>query len=66
MHAAPVQFWEPGAQVDFETTLKFFIRPVNNNVGDGLIFFIAPVGNEIPPVHSGGNFGVFVTSISSI
>lgn len=60
VHSKPVQFWRSGAQVDFETTVNFIIRPgADNEPADGLTFFIAPVGTTIPPGSNGANLGVF-------
>ncbi|KAH6829361.1 hypothetical protein C2S53_013509 [Perilla frutescens var. hirtella] len=59
LYTAPIQFWEEGAQVDLETTLKFIIKPNEGDTdpGDGLTFFIAPVGSAIGA--AGGSFGIF-------
>ncbi|XP_047947530.1 agglutinin-2-like [Salvia hispanica] len=64
VYSNPIQFWEEGAQVDFETTLKFIINPVNSNPGDGLTFFIQAVGNPIG--SSGGSFGIFGSQNPSV
>ncbi|XP_047951749.1 agglutinin-2-like [Salvia hispanica] len=57
VYSNPIQFWGDGAQVDFETTLKFIINPVDSNPADGITFFIQPVGS--PLGASGGALGVF-------
>ncbi|XP_047947718.1 agglutinin-2-like [Salvia hispanica] len=64
VYSNPIQFWQDGAQVDFETTLKFIINPVNSNPGDGLAFFIQPVGNPIG--SSGGALGIFGSQNPSV
>ncbi|KAL1540464.1 non-specific serine/threonine protein kinase [Salvia divinorum] len=59
VYSEAIQFWQAGAQVDLETTIKFMITPNSGdtNPADGLAFFIAPVG--FPVGSTGGNFGVF-------
>ncbi|XP_047969923.1 mannose/glucose-specific lectin Cramoll-like [Salvia hispanica] len=59
VYSRPIQFWQAGAQVDLETTIKFIITPKSGdtNPADGFAFFIAPVGS--PVGSTGGNFGVF-------
>ncbi|KAH6771986.1 hypothetical protein C2S52_005261 [Perilla frutescens var. hirtella] len=61
VYAPTVPFWQPGAQVDLETTVKFIIKPNanSNNPADGIVFFIAPVGTTIPTGSAGGSFGIF-------
>ncbi|KAH6771980.1 hypothetical protein C2S52_005267 [Perilla frutescens var. hirtella] len=66
LYSTPIQFWEEGAQVDFETTINFIITPNGDATpADGLTFFIAPVGSTIPASSSGGNFGIFGSSGTS-
>ncbi|KAH6794789.1 hypothetical protein C2S52_005266 [Perilla frutescens var. hirtella] len=62
LYSNPVKFWESGAQADFETTLKFIIKPNSgdSNPADGLAFFIAPVGSTVG--EAGGRFGIFDSS----
>ncbi|KAG6420902.1 hypothetical protein SASPL_117446 [Salvia splendens] len=59
VYSKPVQFWDTGAQVDLETTVKFIIKPKSgdSNPGDGFTFFIQPVGS--PVGAAGGSFGIF-------
>lgn len=69
VHNTPVPFWGDETLVDLETTIKFIIRPVDNNPADGLVFFIAPVGTTIPKDRSdqnisGETFGVFDSAIA--
>ncbi|KAH6761502.1 hypothetical protein C2S52_018935 [Perilla frutescens var. hirtella] len=63
VYSSPVPFRSAGTQADLETTIKFIIT--GSNPGDGLTFFIAPVGYEIPAGSTGGNFGVYNPSGSS-
>lgn len=58
----PIKFWETGAEVDFETTVKFIIKPNSGdtNPADGFAFFMEPVGS--PVGFTGGGFGIFNTS----
>ncbi|KAG6420903.1 hypothetical protein SASPL_117447 [Salvia splendens] len=62
VYSKPIQFWEGGAQVDLETTVKFIINPKSGdtNPADGFTFFIQPVGS--PMGFTGGSFGIFDTS----
>ncbi|KAL1563989.1 lectin CPL-like [Salvia divinorum] len=60
VYSKPVQFWEAGAQVDLETTVKFIIHPKIRDTdvpADGFTFFIQPVGS--PVGSAGGSFGIF-------
>ncbi|XP_047946456.1 lectin CPL-like [Salvia hispanica] len=57
VYSNPITFWEAGAQVDLETTVKFIINTVDSNPGDGITFFIQPVGSPIG--SAGGSFGIF-------
>nr|AHJ10506.1 lectin 1 [Ocimum basilicum] len=57
VHTNPIQFWQSGAQVDLETTIKFLIRQVDNDPADGIAFFIAPIGTTIG--STGNSFGVY-------
>ncbi|KAH6819517.1 hypothetical protein C2S51_003120 [Perilla frutescens var. frutescens] len=61
IYSSPVTFWRPGAQADFETTVKFNVKPNanSNNPADGITFFMAPVGTTIPSASAGGSFGIF-------
>ncbi|KAL1562944.1 lectin CPL-like [Salvia divinorum] len=62
VYSKPIQFWEGGAQVDLETTIKFIINPKSGdtNPADGFTFFIQPVGS--PVGFTGASFGIFDTS----
>ncbi|XP_047947354.1 mannose-specific lectin alpha chain-like [Salvia hispanica] len=62
VYSNPIQFWEAGAQVDLETTVKFIINPRSgdSNPADGITFFIQPV--DSPMGFTGGSYGIFDTS----
>ncbi|KAG6423927.1 hypothetical protein SASPL_114335 [Salvia splendens] len=62
VYSKPIQFWEAGAQVDLETTVKFIINPKSgdSNPADGFTFFVQPVGS--PVGFTGGSFGIFDSS----
>ncbi|MQL73877.1 hypothetical protein Taro_006204 [Colocasia esculenta] len=47
---------------DFTTRFSFAVRPVPGNenyTGDGLAFFLAPYGSDIPANSAGGSLGLF-------
>ncbi|KAL3732494.1 hypothetical protein ACJRO7_029200 [Eucalyptus globulus] len=49
-----------GKQADFSTNFSFTIDSYNySHHGDGIAFFLAPVGFSIPPNSAGGYLGVF-------
>nr|WAU86950.1 birch protein [Betula platyphylla] len=56
-----VQLWDSntGNISDFTTNFSFIIDKVNLYNGDGLAFFLAPIGFEIPPNSGGGYLGLF-------
>ncbi|XP_057810245.1 concanavalin-A-like [Salvia miltiorrhiza] len=62
VYPTPITFWEAGAQVDFETTVKFIVTPTAGDMtpADGFTFFVGPVG--LPLGFTGGAYGVFNTS----
>ena len=66
IYAKKVPIWDldTGNLTDFSTRFSFTIdtsSPHNkdNGYGDGLAFFLAPVGFDIPPNSAGGNLGLF-------
>ncbi|XP_047942342.1 lectin-like [Salvia hispanica] len=63
MHSVPFTFGDmPGwSDADFTTTVKFFIRPNTGATAaaEGLAFFIAPVGSQIPSASFGENLGIY-------
>ena len=48
-----------GRLTDFTTHFSFIIKAVNINFADGLAFFIAPFGSNIPVNSAGGYLGLF-------
>lgn len=63
LYSPPVQFWDQERQLSFETSIRFFITPSDNNPSaEGIAFFIAPVNSAIPGDSSGGNLGIFGSS----
>uniref|UniRef100_A0A2N9ES55 non-specific serine/threonine protein kinase n=1 Tax=Fagus sylvatica TaxID=28930 RepID=A0A2N9ES55_FAGSY len=61
-YAEPVHLWDAATRrlTDFTTHFSFVIRAVNMSLyGDGLSFFIAPFGSDIPNNSSGGYLGLF-------
>ncbi|XP_073126979.1 agglutinin-2-like [Henckelia pumila] len=61
LYSPPVNFWEPGRQATFETTIRFKISPSasSGQAADGLAFFIAPVNTTIPSGSTGGHLGIY-------
>ncbi|KAH7861645.1 hypothetical protein Vadar_028851 [Vaccinium darrowii] len=61
-YAQNVQLWDAktAALSDFTTNFSFTIdTQVSAPYGDGLAFFLAPVGFQIPPNSEGGYLGLF-------
>lgn len=64
-YSHPVQLWdaETGKLSDFTTRFSFTIDTLNNSLfGHGLVFFLAPIGIQIPPNSAGGFLGLFNTT----
>lgn len=61
----PIQFSSNGQQLSFESVLRFLVTPVDSRPAEGLTFFIAPVGTQIPQNSANGNLGVFGAQGSS-
>ncbi|KAK9097011.1 hypothetical protein Sjap_022508 [Stephania japonica] len=62
LHAEPVHLWDSstGKVADFTTRFSFMIEMLYPPYGaDGMAFFIAPNGSQIPPNSYGGSFGIF-------
>ncbi|KAL0005308.1 hypothetical protein SO802_012869 [Lithocarpus litseifolius] len=58
----PVQLWDKstGWLTDFTTHFSFIIEGVQGHVSaDGLAFFIAPLGSDMPNNSAGGYLGLF-------
>ncbi|KAI8025194.1 hypothetical protein LOK49_LG02G03133 [Camellia lanceoleosa] len=54
----PMHLWDTatGNLTDFSTNFSFIIR--GSNYGEGLAFFLAPNGSNIPPNSTGGGLGL--------
>ncbi|XP_057763600.1 agglutinin-2-like [Salvia miltiorrhiza] len=61
LHPEPVLLWKPSEQANFNTTVKFVLKPrAGNNIpADGLVFFMVPVDYTFPSYTHGGNLGIF-------
>ncbi|XP_073112160.1 L-type lectin-domain containing receptor kinase IX.1-like [Elaeis guineensis] len=62
VYATPIQLWNPAtlAIADFTTHFRFIIKALHpTTYGDGLAFFIAPVGYELPLNSNGSWLGLF-------
>lgn len=61
VHTAPVPFKSGGRPlVSFYSTIKFYITPTAANLpGEGIAFFVAPVGTTYPRNSYGGYLGLF-------
>lgn len=60
-YSEPLHLWDSasGTMADFTTHFTFSIDIVNvNHTGDGLVFFLAPLGYQIPPNSAGSYFGL--------
>jgi hypothetical protein len=71
IYAKKVPIWDldTGKVTDFSTHFSFTIDTsslllTNYGYGDGLAFFLAPVGFDIPPNSTGGSLGLFNTTTS--
>ncbi|PIA51934.1 hypothetical protein AQUCO_01000064v1 [Aquilegia coerulea] len=66
-YAERVQIWDSdsGTLADFTTHFSFVVDTQGaSNYGQGLAFFLAPVGFQIPPNSVGGFLGLFNTTTS--
>ncbi|KAF8022102.1 hypothetical protein BT93_G2294 [Corymbia citriodora subsp. variegata] len=64
-YVKPLALWDSvtGKQADFSTHFSFTIDTYNyTHHGDGIAFFLAPVGFSIPPNSAGGYLGLFNAS----
>ncbi|XP_058006538.1 lectin 7-like [Hevea brasiliensis] len=64
----PVHIWDgkTGNLTDFTSHFSFEVKSIDpTNYGDGLSFFLAPVGSEIPANSSGGLLGLFSPNSST-
>ncbi|KAK6923868.1 Legume lectin domain [Dillenia turbinata] len=67
--AERVRLWDSrtGKLSDFSTHFSFIIDTQGApTYGHGIVFFLAPVGTEIPPNSSGGFLGLFNTTTSDL
>ncbi|XP_030450860.1 L-type lectin-domain containing receptor kinase IX.1-like [Syzygium oleosum] len=61
-YSKPIDIWDSvtGRQADFSTRFSFTIDTNNaTKYSDGMAFFLAPVGFQIPPNSAGGFLGLF-------
>nr|AFK41013.1 unknown [Lotus japonicus] len=61
LYATPVPIWDSttGNVASFVTSFSFIIKDFEDyNPADGLVFFLAPFGTEIPKESTGGRFGI--------
>ncbi|XVF55871.1 hypothetical protein PTKIN_Ptkin06aG0071200 [Pterospermum kingtungense] len=61
VYADPVPLWDSSTMelADFTTHFSFNITVKSGRIyGDGIVFFLAPVGYSIPPNSAGGFFGL--------
>lgn len=65
MDYAAVRLYEDGRRADFETNVTFIITPTNTNPGEGLTFFMCPLGSYYPWGSEGGGLGVFTWPIGA-
>ncbi|KAL4332568.1 hypothetical protein GQ457_07G006910 [Hibiscus cannabinus] len=65
-YADRVPLWESSTRrlADFSTRFSFDISLQSSVYGHGLVFFLAPVGSQIPPNSGGGFLGLFNTTTS--
>ncbi|CAB4290376.1 unnamed protein product [Prunus armeniaca] len=63
-YAEPLHLWDSAKLADFTTNFSFIIDTVHNhtNIGDGLVFFLAPVHYPIPLNSAGGDLGLLNTT----
>ncbi|KAK9097010.1 hypothetical protein Sjap_022507 [Stephania japonica] len=62
IYSQPVRLWDSASRrlTDFTTHFSFIINALNTSkYGDGLCFFLAPSGSEVPPNSTGGFLGLF-------
>ncbi|KAK9097013.1 hypothetical protein Sjap_022510 [Stephania japonica] len=62
LYSEPVRLWDSrtGKVADFTTRFSFVIKMLYPPDGaDGMAFFLAPNGSQIPPNSFGGSFAVF-------
>jgi hypothetical protein len=68
IYSQPLHLWDKNAKTltSFTTRFTFTINSLNDtSYGDGFVFFLAPVGYQIPPNSAGGVFGLFNATTNS-
>ncbi|KAF8411332.1 hypothetical protein HHK36_003879 [Tetracentron sinense] len=68
VYATPIQLWDPHTRVaaDFITHFQFIIKGIDQEFyGDGLSFFMAPVGSVLPKDSTGQWLGLFNSSTNN-
>ncbi|XP_027333365.1 L-type lectin-domain containing receptor kinase IX.1-like [Abrus precatorius] len=63
IYSQPLHLWDSSSNVvtDFTTRFTFTIDKVNDSssYADGFVFYLAPLGYQIPPNSAGGTFALF-------
>ncbi|XP_057720356.1 L-type lectin-domain containing receptor kinase IX.1-like [Arachis stenosperma] len=62
IYGQPLHLWDSAtkALTSFSTSFTFTIDAVNDTkIGDGFVFYLAPLGYQIPPNSAGGTFALF-------
>ncbi|KAF8411331.1 hypothetical protein HHK36_003878 [Tetracentron sinense] len=68
VYATPIQLWDPNTHVakDFITHFQFIIKGIDKeSYGEGLSFFMAPIGSVLPKNSSGQWLGLFNSSTNN-
>ncbi|KAI5393719.1 L-type lectin-domain containing receptor kinase IX.1 [Lathyrus oleraceus] len=68
IYSQPLHLWDKNTKTltDFTTSFTFTIDKVNDtSYADGFVFYIAPLGYQIPPNSAGGVFGIFNATTNS-
>ncbi|CAI8605963.1 unnamed protein product [Vicia faba] len=68
IYSQPLHLWDKNTKTltSFTTSFTFTIDKVNDTTyGDGFVFYVAPLGYQIPPNSAGGVFGLFNATTNS-
>ncbi|WJX09755.1 hypothetical protein P8452_00556 [Trifolium repens] len=68
IYSQPLHLWDKNTKTltSFTTRFTFTITSLNDtSYGDGFVFFLAPLGYQIPPNSAGGVFGLFNATTNS-
>ncbi|XP_058724918.1 L-type lectin-domain containing receptor kinase IX.1-like [Vicia villosa] len=68
IYSQPLHLWDKNTKTltHFTTSFTFTIDKVNNkSYADGFVFYIAPLGYQIPPNSAGSVFGLFNDTTNS-